>query len=293
MNCKRCGTELRNDDEFCYRCGQRTSAFQRMFGSRAFIGSVIAILVVAVAAVLTYFIWTGQISFPAGGKGEEETVQAPEESGGELGEATGEPEVTAVPEATATPYVFEPAEVTEAMRAELKPLTKKARPFLAFGASYYENNANAFRWDNETATVMALYNLYQVEETVGYGDTQSEIRKAVKKEIKRLFGGNFQYNLTYSNTFPNNVFRPVNNTLIYNVSPITGRTYSMTVDKIIEYQENKYRVIVSAGLVSENNKNNKGYFQKYTLYVNKDENSEYGYTIEKIKKYKKKDGQIG
>ena len=46
MRCKKCGTELKNDDAFCYRCGQRTSVFQRVFSNKTFVGSFIAILIV-------------------------------------------------------------------------------------------------------------------------------------------------------------------------------------------------------------------------------------------------------
>lgn len=56
MYCKKCGTELRENDTFCYYCGNRIGWMQRMLSSKAFIGSVIAVFVVIIAAVLTYFI---------------------------------------------------------------------------------------------------------------------------------------------------------------------------------------------------------------------------------------------
>ena len=62
MYCKKCGTELREEDKFCYYCGRRTGVIQRALSSKAFVGSVIAVLVVAVAALLTYFIWTGKLN---------------------------------------------------------------------------------------------------------------------------------------------------------------------------------------------------------------------------------------
>ena len=119
-----------------------------------------------------------------------------------------------------------------------------------------------------------------------YGDTRSEIRREVKREMKRLFAENYEYSLTYGDSFPDYVYRPVNDTLVYNASRITGKTYSMTVKKITEYEEGSYRINVSAGLVSESNKADKGYFQGYTLYVDRDEAAEYGYVLEKVKKAK-------
>ena len=46
MYCKKCGTELRENDTFCYYCGNRIGWMQRMLSSKAFIGSVIAVFVV-------------------------------------------------------------------------------------------------------------------------------------------------------------------------------------------------------------------------------------------------------
>lgn len=70
MYCKKCGTELRENDTFCYYCGNRIGWMQRMLSSKAFIGSVIAVFVVIIAAVLTYFIWTGKITMPSFDKGQ-------------------------------------------------------------------------------------------------------------------------------------------------------------------------------------------------------------------------------
>ena len=56
MKCRRCGTELRSDDEFCYRCGERTTVLQRMVSSRMFVGSLIAVIVsAAMVALIPYF----------------------------------------------------------------------------------------------------------------------------------------------------------------------------------------------------------------------------------------------
>ena len=70
MYCKKCGTELRENDTFCYYCGNRIGWMQRMLSSKAFIGSVIAVFVVIIAAVLTYLIWTGKITMPSFDKGQ-------------------------------------------------------------------------------------------------------------------------------------------------------------------------------------------------------------------------------
>lgn len=297
LQCKRCGTELRNDDEFCYHCGQKTTVIQRMLASRALIGSMIAIIVVILAAVAAYFIWTGKIRFPEFGKGAVvENTAAPEnnDKNDRPVQATqkpqsSEPEVTATPEPTEPP--FEAADVTDEMKPELKTLTKRIRPFLAFSSKYYQNRSRSFVWDDGTATVMALYNLQQVDGKVKYGDKYSDIKKKVKREMKKLFGDNAKYDLTYGGSYPDYVYRRTGDTVVYNASRITGRTYSMSVDKVIAYEQDKYRVIASACLVSQYNRENKGYVQKYTIYIDKDESAEYGYVVRKVKLYKKKDAK--
>lgn len=298
MQCKRCGTELRSDDEFCYHCGQKTTVIQRIFASRALIGSIIAILVVILAAVTAYFIWTGKLRLPDfGGNTVAERTTAPtgEKRGDEPSQTTREPEEpTAIPTATPEPTapVFEPEDVTEEMKPELKTLTKRIRPFLAFSSKYYQNRQRTFKWDDGAATVMALYNLQQVDETVKYGDKYSTIKKEVKAEMKKLFADNAKYDLTYGGTYPYYVYRKTGNTVVYNAGRITGKKYSMSVDKIIAYKQDKYRVVVSACLVSQYNKANKGYTQKYTVYVDKDDSAEYGYVVRKIKLYERKDAKV-
>ena len=64
MKCRRCKTELRSDDEFCYHCGERTTLLQRMVASRMFAGSIVAIVLVAMAAVATWLILTDRINLP-------------------------------------------------------------------------------------------------------------------------------------------------------------------------------------------------------------------------------------
>ncbi|MCH5252939.1 MAG: zinc ribbon domain-containing protein [Lachnospiraceae bacterium] len=295
MRCKKCGTELKNDDAFCYRCGQRTSIFQRMFSNKTFVGSLVAILIVIVAAVIFFLIWTGKIKFPdfrAGLSTEENSVS--DGSVSVTPAAVSEPdlEATEAPEPTATPGVFTPVDVTAEMKPELKTMMKRLRPFLAFSSKYYENNANSFKWNNRFATVLALYNLHYVDETVKYGDAYSNIKTKVKKEMKKLFGGYVKYDLTYSDKYPDYVYRQLNDTIVYNASRITGQTYSMPMDKIIEYEEGRYRVIVSACLVSQNNPEDKGYVQKYTLFLEKEEDSGYGYYVSRIKRYQKKDSKV-
>lgn len=303
MRCKKCGTELRSDDEFCYRCGQRTTVFQRMFASRAFVGSTIAIVIVAIAAVLTWMIVSGRLDLSSLGKksvdqpGTENTTAGrdmpgqDEEKAGTKSVVTAEPTAEPEPTPEPTPEVVYPADVTKDIKPEMKELTTRIRPFLAFCASYYENGRHAFKWDDMSATTMALYNLEYLDKKVKYGTPIDTITKKTKKEVKNLFGSNAKCKFTYSGRFPDYVFVKSGNTMVYNVTRITGKTYSMKTDKIIEYKEGKYRLIVSAGLVSERNKRDKGYFQKYTVNVEKDEAAKYGFVIKKIALYKKKDGK--
>ena len=301
MKCKKCGTELRSDDEFCYRCGQRTTVWQRMFASRALVGSTIAIIIVAIASVLTWMILTGRLDLSKIGSrgaenpGTENVVAGDEPSGDGQDSATSpaaEPAPTPEPTPEPTPAVVYPMDVTKDGKTEMKELITRIRPFLAFSASYYENGRHAFKWDDMSATVMALYNLHYLDEKVKYGTPFTEIEKKTKKEVKNLFGENAKYKFTYSGSFPDYVFVKSGNTVFYNVTKITGKTYSMKTEKIIEYKEGKYRLIVSAGLVSESNKENKGYFQKYTVFVEKDDQAKHGFVIKKIKLYEKKDGKV-
>lgn len=115
MHCKRCGTELRENDEFCYHCGHRTTVLQRIFSSKAIVGSVIAILFVAAAGVLTYFIMTGKLKLPQKNRGA--VVEDQKETA-----STQPSEETATAAATATPYVFQPADVTTEGKKEMKGL---------------------------------------------------------------------------------------------------------------------------------------------------------------------------
>ena len=136
MYCKKCGTELRENDTFCYYCGNRIGWMQRMLSSKAFIGSVIAVFVVIIAAVLTYFIWTGKITMPSFDKGQT-TEQNKIVDSGKSGKDSDNPasKATATPALTATPYAFTPSDVTKTMKKEMKPLTERLKPFLAYSAS--------------------------------------------------------------------------------------------------------------------------------------------------------------
>ena len=302
MKCKKCGTELRSDDEFCYRCGQRTTVLQRLFASKAIIGSGIEILVVAIAVVLTVLIMNGKIDLSAlkintpatnpvtvaDDPGEDsEHGDSPGVSPSASDDATEEP--TEAP--TPTPYVFKPGNVTKQVKADLKGLTDRCRPFLAFSASFYENGSHAFKWDNVSATTMALYQLYFKDKTIKYGTPLATVEKKTKKEMKNLFGSNAAYNFTYGEYYPDYVFVKTGDTLVYNAIQIPGKTYNMDVNKIIEYKKGKYRVIVTAWLLNTADQT-KGYAQKYTLLVDKNASSKYGYVIRKLKLYDKKDSKI-
>lgn len=281
MYCKKCGTELREEDKFCYHCGERTGLFQRMFASKALVGSVIALLVVAVAAVLTYFIWTGKLHMPSWGH---ETVVDHGSEAPDQGSAPPAKEMqrAKTPEPTATPYVFQPADVTAKMKKKIKPLTNRLMPFLAYSASFYADGSHKFRWDSKTATVMALYNLEHYDKAVRYGTPMSEIEKKAKKEMKKLFGKYYKYKFKYEETYPGYVYRPTGNTMVFNATRIPGRTHNLKVSKITEYEEGRYRISVEAYL-SQTSSGTKGDVQKYTVLAKKDEKSTHGYVVEEIK----------
>lgn len=310
MKCRKCGTELRSDDEFCYHCGERTTFFQRLFASRAIVGSSIAVVVVIIAAFLTWMIMSGRLDLTAlktkidniQTKQENRVVvsdkepEPPQSGQSQSGlEGVSQPAVQASEEPveapTPTPAPELPADVTDTEKVEMKALTDRMRPFLAFSASYYENGRHSFKWDDVSATTMALYNLYHLDKSVKYGTSFASIQKKTKKEITHLFGENARFNLKYGGYFPDYVFVKTGDTVMYNAVRIDGKEYKMKVEKIINTKENRYRVIVSAWLQQKSDKK-KGYVQKYTVYVEKDESAEYGYVMRKMKLYEKKDGQV-
>ncbi len=276
MHCKKCGTELREEDKFCYHCGNRTGVLQRIFSSRALIGSVIALLIVALAALLTYFIWTGKLQIPSWGDKKSAEVRDRRTPSKKAASDSQTPK----PKATATPYVFQPSDVTAAKKAEMKPLTDRLMPFLAYSASFYADGSHAFRWDDASATTMALYNLEHFDKSLKYGDSMDKIKKKTKAEMKKLFGKNYKYKLKYEGSYPGYVYRPVGNTVVFNSTRISGKKYHLKVKKIMEYEEGKYRLTVEAYLSSNGVK---GDLQKYTVTVGEDADCAYGYVVQKIK----------
>ncbi len=272
MYCKKCGTELREGDEFCYYCGERTGFFQRVFSSKAIIGSLIALVVVAVACVFTWMIWTGRLHMP------EKSSETVVEEGTEDMVVTSTP----TPTPTATPYVFEPSDVTKAKKSEMKPLTDRLMPFLAYSASFYADGSHAFRWDDATATTMAIYNLEHYDQSIAYGDSLADIKKAATKEMKKLFGTNYKYKLEYAETYPGYVYRETGDTIVFNATRIPGKDYNLKVKSITEYEEGKYRIVVEAYLSSTTD-GTKGDSQQYTVTASADTDSAYGYVVEKIK----------
>lgn len=283
MYCKKCGTELRENDTFCYYCGNRIGWMQRMLSSKAFIGSVIAVFVVIIAAVLTYLIWTGKITMSSFDKGQT-TEQNKIVDSGKSGKDSDNPaaKATATPAPTATPYAFTPSDVTKTMKKEMKPLTERLKPFLAYSASFYANGSHRFKFDTTFVTTMAIFNLEHSDKTLRYGDSMSKVKKEAKKEIKKIFGSNYKYKFAYTGTYPGYVYRPTGNTIVFNSMRIPGKDYQMKVKKITEYEEGKYRLTVEAYLTNVAS-NTKGEIQKYTVLAAKDEQSEYGYIVEKIK----------
>lgn len=288
MRCRRCKTELRSDDEFCYHCGERTTIFQRMVASRMFAGSIVAIVIVAMIAVAAWLILTDRFTLPFLEPGNKPDTPIAEQSAEPENDVSAVPEVTETPEPTATPYVFEPGDVTEEMEEEVKPLLVRARPFLAFGASYYARRYRPFKWDDVSASAMALYRLQFADKTIKYGDSYSSIKKKAGREIKDVFGGKYKFRLATRGSFPDYVFLRSGNTIRFNSSTVSNRKYQMDVEKIIQYKEGKYRIVVKAYLASRTTGREDTALQ-YTLFVLKDENSTYGYTIDKIRLYKKGD----
>ena len=66
---------------------------------------------------------------------------------------------TATPAPTATPYAFTPSDVTKTMKKEMKPLTERLKPFLAYSSSFYANGSHRFKFDTTFVTTMAIFNL--------------------------------------------------------------------------------------------------------------------------------------
>ena len=63
---------------------------------------------------------------------------------------------------------------------------------------------------------------------------------------------------------------------------IPGKDYQMKVKKITEYEEGKYRLTVEAYLTNAGS-SVKGVSQKYKVYLEKDDSSEFGFVVSKIK----------
>lgn len=283
MYCKRCGTELRENDTFCYHCGNRTTIIQRIFSSKAIIGSIIALLLVLIVGIMTFFILTGKIKFPEKGK---------EPAAENVSETEDAPIVTPTPIPTPTPFVFSPMDVTSQAKIEMKDMLSRLKPFLGYSASYYANGSHKFKWDDKVATVLALYNVEHYDKIVKYGDDADKFKKAAKKEMTKLFGSKYKYKFEYGGTYPSYVYRPIGNTLVFNSSRITGKDYSMQVKKVVEYEQSRYRIVADACLKTVAN-GQKGVAQRYTIFVEKKPDSKFGYVVTEIRLSKKKDMNIG
>jgi hypothetical protein len=258
-----------------------------------FAGSIVALVLVAAVAVVAYLILTDRLALPflGGNQTKSEVISEDSEN-----EPEPESEVTAAaptdtPEPTATPYVFVPSDVTSEVKSAVKPLLSEVKPFLAFSASFYADGSHRFKWDDVSATTLALYKLQYVDGRVKYGDSFSSIKKKVKKEMQNLFAKAYKFDMTYSGTFPDYVYVRSGDTVVYNAIGISGKSYRMELQKILAYKENKYRVIVKACLVNQTTKE-EGASQKYTLWIQDNDTSEYGYTIDKIRLYKKEDKKL-
>jgi hypothetical protein len=265
-----------------------------MVASKMFVGSIAAIVIVAVLAVAAYLILTDRLTLPffQGNQSSTGIVAEEPEQESEPEQGTEEESLaTDTPEPTATPYIFEPSDVTKTAKSAMKPLLNRVKPFLAFSASFYADGSHRYKWDDVSATTLALYRLQYVDAEVKYGDAFSAIEKKVKKEMRALYGKAYKFDLTYSGTFPDYVYVRSGNTVVYNAVGISGKNYKMELQKVLEYKEGKYRVIVDACLVNQTTKA-EGDSQKYTLLLHKDKKSKYGYTIDKIRLYKKEDKKL-
>lgn len=294
MKCRRCKTELRSDDEFCYRCGERTTIFQRMVASRMFFGSVIAIIFAILLSVTAWLVLTDRLEISRFFQKEETPIAENNNKNG-----TEEPDFmeseaplqTETPKPSATPYVFKPSDVTGEMKKEAKGLLSRIRPFLAFSASFYADGSHAFKWDDVSATVLAMYELRNGDKKIQTGDSFASIKKKVKKEMKDVFGKAYRFDLTYGGTYPDYVYVRSGDTVIYNAVGIYGKTYRMEMEKAIEYKERRYRIIVRAYLVNKTS-GQKGDMQKYTLWIKDNEESRYGFTIDKVRLFRKGDQKV-
>ena len=281
MYCKKCGIELRDNDEFCYHCGTRTTFMQRMVASKTFIGSIVAVVLVLIVGILTFLILTGKLKFP-------EKKQEPVTREQEQPAVTQQPIITETP--TATPYVFEVRDVTASAKTKMKGLLERIKPFLCYSAPFYADGTHKFKWNDQSATVMALYNLEHVDTVVRYGNDIKTIKKAVKKEMKKLFGNNWKYKLVYGEQYPGYVYRTVGNTIVFNGMRIPGKEYGMKVKKAVEYEQGQYRVVVEAAL-RDRGTSQGGAVQKYTLFIEKSPDSKYNYFVGNIRLFQKKDMQ--
>ena len=78
------------------------------------------------------------------------------------------------------------------------------------------------------------------------------------------------------------MYRPTGNTIVFNSMRIPGKDYQMKVKKITEYEEGKYRLTVEAYLTNAGS-SVKGVSLKYKVYLEKDDSSEFGFVVSKIK----------
>ena len=86
------------------------------------------------------------------------------------------------------------SELTIDEQIEMKPLTERLKPFLAYSASFYANGSHRFKFDTTFVTTMAIFNLEHSDKTLRYGDSMSKVKKEAKKEIKKIFGSNYKHN---------------------------------------------------------------------------------------------------
>ncbi len=290
MRCKKCGTELKDDDEFCYRCGLKTTALQRAFASKMLIGSVVVIFFVAVVAIVTVLVMSGHIKNPFEKKYESlvsvatsapDATQEPNATNEEKEKAQKKEKKEEKKKATPEPVKEEElGDVTATMKKEVKPIISRVYYFLAYGVQYLKEDKVKF--DDNYATAMAIYNLEHVDRKITLSTNFDQAKGGVNREIKRLFGTNAKYKVKFSDKFPNNVYKTDGNRYQFVAQRIPGKDYKKKIISIEAAGDDEYKVRLKAGLVSSTNANDKGLFGEYDVTVKKDETAKFGYVITNI-----------
>lgn len=122
------------------------------------------------------------------------------------------------------------------MKKEMKPLTERLKPFLAYSASFYANGSHRFKFDTTFVTTMAIL-IWNIRiRHCGMVIQCPKWRRKLRKKLKKIFGSNYKYKFAYTGTYPGYVYRPTGNTIVFNSMRIRERL-SDESEKITEYEE--------------------------------------------------------